>query len=523
MNAVPITPAIDRPALLSALSIQLGNGGVVSDAESLAFYAHDVFAAGVALLALARPETVDEVRATVTAVMRAGAALIARGGGLSYTDGFLAVQPSVMLDLSALNRIVEINVEDRYVVVEAGVLWADLDVALAAHGLRTPYWGPLSGLRSTVGGALSQGSVFLGSGLYGSVGDSVLGLEVVTADGELLRTGSAAAGNTPAFMRYFGPDMTGLFVGDNGALGVKVRATMKLIERPKAIDFVSFKFADASTMLLTMAAVSRAGLASECFGFDPVLADIRMQRASLFADARALVSVVKQSGLLAGAKLVVAGRNFLGPESYSAHAIIEADSEAALPPRVKRVKQLFAECGKETDNSIPKAMRAMPFAPPNSMLGPSGERWVPVHGIVPHSKASSVHAACERVFAAHAESIAQHRIKIGFLFSTIAQQATLIEPVFLWPDSHTVYHKQVVDAAYQGKIGEPEDNPVTRAFVGQLKRLIADTLRQAGATHFQIGKFYDFRAERDPTALALFDAIKRQLDPHHLMNPGVLR
>lgn len=521
--AATLTSPVANAKVIDALVARIGAAGVITDGNELRFHGQDVFAEGAPLLAVVRPGSVDEISDVVRIATDAGYPIIARGGGLSYTDGYLAIKPSVLLDLSILNRIVEINREDRYVVAEAGVNWADLDAALAPLGLRTPYWGPLSGLRSTVGGALSQGSVFLGSGLYGSVGDAVLGIDIVTANGELLRTGSAAAGNTPAFMRYFGPDLTGLFVGDAGALGVKVRATFRLIPRPKALGFLSFEFANGEAMLTSMAEISRQNLASECFGFDPYLADVRMRRASLFADAKVLANVVKQSGLLAGAKMALAGRNFLQAGSYSAHVILEADSDAALAPAMKIVRDITSGAGKETDNSIPKAMRSTPFAVPNNMLGPEGERWVPVHGIVPHSKAVAAMHACESVFTAHRERMAAHGIKTGFLMSTVSQQATLVEPVFFWPDSHTAYHKRMVEAGYLKRIGEPADNPVARAVVGELKRAVADTLRELGATHFQVGKFYAYRKGRDAAALALFDAIKKHLDPKDLINPGVLQ
>ena len=403
--------AAAQQALVVALRVALGATSVVTDPSELDFYATDVFAQGATLLAVIRPTSVAALIDAVPVITAAGVAVIARGGGLSYTDGYLAVQPAVWVDLSLLNQIIEINRDDMTVTVEAGLFWADLDVALAPLGLRTPYWGPLSGLKSTVGGALSQSSIFLGSGLHGSVGDSVIGLEVITADGSLLKTGSAAAANCTNFLRYFGPDLTGLFVGDAGALGLKVRATFRLIPRPKVLNFVSYEFADAASMLSALAEVSRQGLASECFGFDPVLACIRLKRAGLFADAKTLLSVVKQSGLLAGLGLVTAGRNFLEQGAYSGHAIVEGDSDAEVAARLARVDAIFANSGKRTDNSIPKAMRANPFVLPNAMLGPEGERWVPVHGIVPHSQACALARAIDAYFAGCRALLATHKIQ----------------------------------------------------------------------------------------------------------------
>jgi FAD/FMN-containing dehydrogenase len=514
----------DIPGVLAALARTTDPATVVRDPAELAFHALDVYGEGAPLAAVLRPADVDTLVRCVREVTAAGIALVARGGGLSYTDGYLAARPqSVLVDTTRLDRIVEINAGDRYVVVEAGVTWAALDAALAPHGLRTPYWGPLSGLRATVGGALSQGSVFLGSGLHGSVGDSVLGMEIVTADGSLLRTGSAASGNSAPFTRWFGPDPTGLFVGDAGCLGIKARASLRLLPRPAALDYLSFEYDDAATMLAAMAEVSRQNLASECFGFDPVLAQMRMKRASLASDAKTLGQVVRKAGLVEGLKLVAAGRSFLDPSKFSAHVVIEGDSGAAVAARLAAARRALGAGGREVDNSIPKVLRSQPFTPPNNMLGPAGERWVPVHGIVPHSQAQATHAAVEALFARERDTLRAHRIEVSYLFTTVAQQGTLIEPVFYWPDAHTAYHRRMVEAEHLRRCGEPAADPAARAVVARLKAEVAGVLRAHGATHFQLGKFYAWRAGRDPAALALFDAVKAHLDPRGLMNPGALR
>ena len=124
-----------------------------------------------------------------------------------------------------LNKIVEINETDMYVTVECGCTWAELNAALKAKNLRTPYWGPLSGLRAVVGGALSQNSVFFGSGLYGSAVELCIGLTVVLADGTVQPLGAHAIQNGKPFMKHYGPDMMGLFLADAGAMGMKALAT----------------------------------------------------------------------------------------------------------------------------------------------------------------------------------------------------------------------------------------------------------------------------------------------------------
>lgn len=512
------------PAWLRGLAAT-GTLDLCTDPGELQFHAQDVYAEGAPLAAIARPRTVDALDRLVRTAAEAGTALLPRGGGLSYTNGYLADAPgAVLVDLAALDRIEALAVDDRYVLVECGLTWAALDAALAAHGLRTPYWGPLSGLRATVGGALSQGSVFLGSGLHGAVGDSVLGLEVATPRG-LLRTGAWAAAGSAPFLRWYGPDPTGLFIGDAGSLGIKARASLRLLPRPAALGFASAAFADAPAMLAAMAEVSRRALASECFGFDPVLARVRLKRASLLADAKTLGAVVRQRGLVEGVKLVTAGRGFLDAEAWSVHAVVEAEDAAALAARLEAVRRVLSAAGGRTiDDSIPKVLRATPFTPPNTILGPAGERWVPVHGLVPHTAAPQALKALVDLFASAAEARAAHAVEVGYLFVTVAQQATLIEPVFYWPDAHAAYHRRVVERAYLDRVGvRDEARPEARALVGRLKRAASDCLRAHGAAHFQIGRWYAWREGRDPLALALYDSLKQYLDPRGVLNPGVLR
>ena len=110
----------------------------------------------------------------------------------------------------------------------------------------------------------------------------------------------------------------------------------------------------------------------------------------------------------------------------------------------------------------------------------------------------------------------------AFLLASLGAQVTLIEPCIYWPDSHNAFHIRTVDADHRAKIGCPGEHLDARAAADRLKRKIADTMRGLGAVNFQIGKFYSYREGRDPVALALLDAIKAQLDPKGLMDPGVL-
>ena len=213
MNSRAEGPGNPHEDLWRELRRAAGNARVVTDPDELAYLSQDAFWSGAIAACAVRPGSREALAAAVAAATSAGYAVVPRGGGMSYTAGYVpAGERTVIVDCRDLNRIVEINAGDRYITAEAGCTWQQLYEALAAQGLRTPYFGPMSGQLATVGGALSQNSMFFGSATYGTVAESVLGLEVVLADGRVLRTGSRGTKHGGPFFRHYGPDLTGLFL-----------------------------------------------------------------------------------------------------------------------------------------------------------------------------------------------------------------------------------------------------------------------------------------------------------------------
>jgi FAD/FMN-containing dehydrogenase len=258
---------------------------------------------------------------------------------MSYTSAYAPTTPrTVSLDMSRMNRILEIRPDDMVVTVEAGCAWSQLDAALAPLGLRTPFWGPMSGLVSTVGGGLSQLNAMFGAGHYGTSSESVVALTVVLADGRVLRTGARGPEAAAPFYRHYGPDLAGLFCGDAGVFGVKAEITLRLMRRPAHEGCVSFAFATGEDLLRAMAECARAGLASEMCAFDPGLTKVRMKRASLAADVKTLGAVIANEkslgrGLVSAARIALGGRDFIEAESYSVHLICEG-GPARESPRI---------------------------------------------------------------------------------------------------------------------------------------------------------------------------------------------
>ena len=511
------------PATHSLIDALAATGAeVLADAASLDFFAHDVFNRGADLAAVVRPADTAQLSAAVAAATSAGHAVVARGGGMSYTGGYTQGSPgTVLIDTARMDRILDINATDMKVTVEAGCSWAKLYDALKPLSLRTPFWGTLSGLKATVGGGMSQNCLFWGSARHGCGPQSCLALEVVLADGTIMKTGSDVA-------RPYGPDLTGLFLADTGALAIKATITLTLVREAAAHGYASFTFDTHQDALGALAEIERAGVATEIFGFDPNLNAIRMKRDSLASDAKALVGMMKAQGsvlkaLKEGAKVALAGRDFIKEASYSLHVLTEARQQSAADADIAEARRIaLAHRGTETENTIPKIIRANPFGPLNSMLGSEGERWAPVHGIVAHSRAVECYEAILALFAARRAEMEGLGIHTGTLITALGGQGTLIEPCLYWPDASNPLIDATVEAAHLAKLPKHPHNPAAWALAQELKAALVDIFFAHDAAHFQIGRTYRYRDGLDPAADALLQAVKAHLDPHGRMNPGVL-
>jgi glycolate oxidase len=515
--------------VIEALHAALPADIIRTDADTCVLMAQDVFTKALPALAVVSPTTVEQLSAAVLAATSAGAAVVPRGGGMSYTSGYVPAEAdSVVIDMSRLDAIVEINTADMYVVVEAGCTWAKLHEALQPLGLRTPFWGTLSGRFATIGGGASQNCLFWGCGLHGTGVESILGMEIVTGDGRLVSTGMMGRAGATPFQRHYGPDLTGLFTADTGAMGFKARIALRLIPEAQALRFLSFSFERYDDLFPAMSEIARQGLASECFAFDPFLQGQRMKRESLAKDVKALANVMRASGSVFGAlkdaaQIALAGRSFLDDVPYSLHVIVEGRHGAAADADVRIVEDICAKAGGTSiDNSIPKILRANPFGPVNSMVGPEGERWVPVHGMVPHSKAVETMRAIEAVFAAHQTQIDAYDIGCGYLCLTVGHGTFLIEPVFFWPDAMTEIHRTYVEADHLANLKGFAENLAARALVESMREAIIAAFQTHGAAHLQIGKAYPYRSGLTPATDALLQAVKRQIDPQARINPGSL-
>ena len=171
------------------------------------------------------PDTAEQVSEIMKLANRKGIPVIPRGSGTGLSGMAVPQRGGVVLDLSHMNKILKISIEDRLAVVQPGVVYETLERALAPHGFFFPP-DPASGKVCTLGGNVATNAGGVKGAKYGTTRDYVLGLQVVLPDGRIMRTGSKAIKSVSGY------DLTRLFVGSEGTLGVVTEITLKINPKP---------------------------------------------------------------------------------------------------------------------------------------------------------------------------------------------------------------------------------------------------------------------------------------------------
>lgn len=253
---MPDAPDTSAPHadLTAALRAELPDRAVVTDPDVAASYAHDMASlcpAGSPAVAVFA-ETVEHVRHVMRVASRLRVPVVPQGARTGLSGGANAIDGCILLSLARMDRILEIDPVDRVAVVEPGVVNAELSKAAGEFGLCYPP-DPSSWETCTIGGNIGTGAGGLCCVKYGVTAEYVLGLDVVLADGELLRTGRRTAKGVAGY------DLTRLFVGSEGTLGVVVRATLALRPTPPPALVMVAQFDSTAAVGRAVAAITAAG------------------------------------------------------------------------------------------------------------------------------------------------------------------------------------------------------------------------------------------------------------------------
>ncbi|TFG03397.1 MAG: FAD-binding oxidoreductase [Promethearchaeota archaeon] len=191
-----------------------------------------------------RPKDAKEISEILKIANEENIPVVPRGGG---DDEFGGSKPigdgGIVLDMKRMNHVINLDEDNLVVTAEAGISWGALNEYLCHYGLYTGCMGPGSGMTASIGGGISHQSVGGGGcAKYGTCTNQLVSLEVVLPNGDIIETGSQANRFSKIpFNRYGnGPDLAGLFCGDNGIMGVKTKVSLQVFPRPPFAAYKTF-------------------------------------------------------------------------------------------------------------------------------------------------------------------------------------------------------------------------------------------------------------------------------------------
>ena len=198
-------------------------------------------------------ETAEQVSEILKLANREKMPVIPRGAGTGLSGMAVPAKGGIVLDLSRMNKILKISIEDRLALVEPGVIYEEFEKALLPYGFFFPP-DPASGTVCTLGGNVATNAGGLRAAKYGTTRDYVLGLQVVLPDGRIMKTGSLTMKSVSGY------DLTRLFVGSEGTLGVVTEITLKINPQPTATSTAMATFDDVEDAGRAVSEIMHSGI-----------------------------------------------------------------------------------------------------------------------------------------------------------------------------------------------------------------------------------------------------------------------
>ena len=409
------------------------------------------------------PESTEQVAAIVKLANEYKIPIVPRGAGTSLSGGVIPIQGGIIIDLSRMNQILEISVENRYARVQAGVVCDDLNRALAKRGFTFPP-DPASSSVATIGGNVATNAGGIKGAKYGTTRDYVLGLQVVLPTGEVMHTGSYT------MKCVSGYDLAKLFIGAEGTLGVITEITLKINPLPR----------HAMTAVATFTKLEDAGKAifqTMTSGVLPSVMEI--------LDKVTLKSIKENTDIdLPDAEALILTET----DGYTWEEV-EAQMEVVLrifnenhPIEIKTAKD------EKDRNNLWKARKSS-----YATLARVSNSFVLDDVTVPISRIPELLVGIQEIAQRH-----------GLVIATYGHAG----------DGNL--HPQILYDEYDPKQVEKTERAEEEIF--QLAISLKGTL--SGEHGIGLSKANYMTLEHDPVEMALMRQIKKSLDPNNIMNPG---
>jgi glycolate oxidase len=413
-------------------------------------------------LAVCFPRSTEDVVVIVRLAGEHRVPIVPRGAGTGLSGGAVAIDGGLTVVFTEMNRILEIDSANLTATVQPGVVNADLGRAAAEHNLLYAP-DPASFETCTIGGNLAENSGGLRCLKYGVTRDFVLGLEVVLADGSVLRSGGQNIKDVAGY------DLTGLFVGSEGTLGLITEATLRLVPLPPP-KLTLLCFFDS--LIAAGEAVSRITAA----GLVPVTLEL------LDGFTIAAVDDMHQLGLDRGAA-----------------AMLMVESDAGGSQAVAELEAVEAACLAAGATSVVRAQDAQEAD------------WL-------RQARRAAHGALERAGVARMDDVGVPRSRIPQMLveiERICAEQDLRVGVFGHAGDGNLHPTYIVD----------RDDPTAEARIDAARDAIYRAAVALGGTvsgehGTGLAKRPWLELQRGSTGVAVMRAIKQALDPHNILNPG---
>ncbi len=200
-----------------------------------------------------KPKGSMEIAEIVKIACEEGIPIVPRGGASWGLGGAMPIEGGIVLDLTRMNKVLDVDMENLMVRVQTGITWKRLYDILFHKGFIIGSY-PSSAMAATVGGWINTGGVGVGTYKYGSAAEHVKSLEVVLPTGNVLETGNIRCTN------YFGRDLNKVFFGAEGTLGIVTQASLRMYPAPEELRPLSFTFNDLKDMATSVKKIAHSNI-----------------------------------------------------------------------------------------------------------------------------------------------------------------------------------------------------------------------------------------------------------------------